>query len=143
LHVWRTKDNGGNQAYLEANCPEFTTPADQAGMWRLVALGGPTLTDATLGTRAGGTLAAVERTTANNSTLWAATSTGRVFISTNANAEPASSVSFVRLDTLAANAPGRFVTSIFVDPGERQPRLDLALGLQFQHAGSAWACVRG
>ena len=27
LSVWRTQDWGGNQAYLEANCPEFTTSA--------------------------------------------------------------------------------------------------------------------
>src|SRR5207253_2800397 len=25
--VWRTQDWAGSQAYLEANCPEFTTPA--------------------------------------------------------------------------------------------------------------------
>src|SRR5207248_10601611 len=27
-HVWRTIDNGGPQAYLEANCPEFTVSGD-------------------------------------------------------------------------------------------------------------------
>ena len=27
--VWRTQDWGGDQAYLEANCPEFTHPATQ------------------------------------------------------------------------------------------------------------------
>src|SRR5205809_6298513 len=34
----------------------------------------------------------------------------------NANADPASSVSFTRLDSLAANDPNRFVSSIYVDP---------------------------
>ena len=29
--VWRTQDWGGDQATLEANCPEFTTSADQPG----------------------------------------------------------------------------------------------------------------
>ncbi len=29
--VWRTQDWGGNQAFLEANCPEFTTSAAQPG----------------------------------------------------------------------------------------------------------------
>ena len=36
--------------------------------------------------RAGGYVVAVARTTADHSTLWAATATGRVFISQNANA---------------------------------------------------------
>ena len=31
-HVWRTKDNGGNQFVLEANCPEFTTPGTKPGL---------------------------------------------------------------------------------------------------------------
>ena len=30
--VWRTQDWGGNQAFLEANCPEFTTSAAQPGL---------------------------------------------------------------------------------------------------------------
>jgi hypothetical protein len=47
--------------------------------------------------------------------MWAATTTGRVFISKNANAA-ASSVTFTRLDTLATNDPNRFVSGIFIDP---------------------------
>jgi hypothetical protein len=30
-HVWRTKDSGGDQAHLEADCPEFTTPGNKPG----------------------------------------------------------------------------------------------------------------
>jgi hypothetical protein len=81
-----------------------------------VKLGGPKLTATTLGTRAGGDVTAVARASADASTLWTATSRGRVFISRNADAEPASSVSFKRLDSLAANAPNRYVTAIYVDP---------------------------
>ena len=46
-----------------------------------------------------------------------ATGTGRVFISKNANG-PAGSVTFTRLDTLpsATADPGRFVSSIVIDP---------------------------
>ena len=33
--VWRTQDWGGDQALLEANCPEFTTSAAQARLRRL------------------------------------------------------------------------------------------------------------
>jgi hypothetical protein len=66
--------------------------------------------------RAGGFVAAVERTPNDTSTLWAATSTGRVFISKNADAQAASGVSFTRLDSTAPNDPNRFVSGIYVDP---------------------------
>lgn len=114
--VWRTTDNGGNQAYLEANCSEFTTSAaaPDCGDWQ--RLGSGLLTASGLGDRAGGAVAAVERTPSDTNTLWSATSTGRVFISKNADAATAGSVAFTRLDSLATNDPGRFVSSIFVDP---------------------------
>jgi hypothetical protein len=68
-------------------------------------------------TRAGGLVAAVARGLASPGTLWAATGTGRVFISSNANGS-ADSVTFTRLDSLpgATASPGRFVTSISIDP---------------------------
>ena len=40
-HVWRTKDFGGDQATLEANCPEFITFGGQAGCGDFVPLGDP------------------------------------------------------------------------------------------------------
>ncbi len=115
-HVWRTKDNGGDQAFLEANCSEFTTSAANPACGDWVALDGLSLTTASRGTRAGGATAALARRTSDTSTLWAATSTGRVFISTNADADPNMAVTFTRLDTLDPNAPGRFVSGIVVDP---------------------------
>src|SRR5205814_3363619 len=62
------------------------------------------------------TFASFARTRANAGTLWVATTTGRVFISSNADAA-AGSVTFTRLDTLpsATAAPGRFVSSIYID----------------------------
>ena len=66
--------------------------------------------------RAGGNVAAIERTTADTSSAWAATTTGRVFISKNVDAEPASAVTWTRLDDDFAPTPGRFVSSIYVDP---------------------------
>ena len=30
--IWRTQDWGGNQTFLEENCPEFTTPSHAAGL---------------------------------------------------------------------------------------------------------------
>ena len=60
-------------------------------------------------------MAAIERTTADTSTAWAATTTGRVFISKNVDADPASAVSWTRLDDDVAIDPNRFVSSIYVD----------------------------
>jgi hypothetical protein len=117
--VWRTQDWGGNQAFLEANCPEFTTSAADPACGDFVRIGPPGATDLTSGTyggdRAGNFLAAIERATSNNGTMWAATATGRVFITDNAN-DSASSVLWTRLDTSAANDPPRFVSSIYIDP---------------------------
>ena len=116
--VVRTKTHGMGSmtlAELRQHCNEntgdFTVPC---GDW--VALGPTALTAAGWGDRAGGAMAAVERATTDTSTLWAATTNGRVFITSNADADPASSVAFVRLDSLAANDPGRYVTGIFIDP---------------------------
>jgi hypothetical protein len=125
--VWRTQDWGGNQAYLEANCPEFTTAFNNPACGDFVQIGPTGATDLTgaaygpdrlgscdtLGT---GCVAAIERSTTNTGTMWAATGTGRVFITDNANAPVASSVVWTRLDTAAPNAPGRFVSSIYIDP---------------------------
>ena len=125
--VWRTQDWGGDQATLEANCPEFTTPANQPGCGDFVKIGPPGSTDLT-GTAYGadrvgacsagvGCVAAIERAPSDTNTLWVATGTGRLFISTNANAA-AAAVTYTRLDTLpsATNDPGRFISGIYVDP---------------------------
>jgi hypothetical protein len=122
-HVWRTKDNGGSQSHLEANCPEFTTPGDKPGCGDWVPLGGPEgvekpgdLGAKLYGDRAGGVVGRVARAQSDKGTLWASTSTGRLFITKNADAEPAASVVFIRLDSLAANDPRRFISGIYVDP---------------------------
>jgi len=81
-------------------------------------LGPNRLTSAFWGDRSGGNVAAVERTTADTSSAWAATTTGRVFISKNVDAEPASAVSWTRLDDDVTIDPNRFVSSIFVDPAD-------------------------
>jgi hypothetical protein len=122
LSVWRTQDWAGNQAFLEANCPEFTTSGANPACGDFVRIGPAGATNLTASaadyrgtSRAGGNLAAVERTPSDTGTLWAATGTGRVFVSHNADAA-GGSVTFTRLDSLAANSPGRFVSGIYVDP---------------------------
>lgn len=68
------------------------------------------------GTDRSGTFVSVtQRSYSDRNTLWAATGTGRIFISKNAdNANPAA-VTFTRLDSLAPNSPPRYPTDIFVD----------------------------
>ncbi len=116
-HVWRTKDNGGPQAYLELHCNQFFGDfVAQCGDW--VPLGVPTLTGTFYGTdkrtATNNYVVATERASSDSSTLWAATRRGRVFISKNADAEPASSVTFTRIDTAAQ--PRRFISGIAIDP---------------------------
>jgi hypothetical protein len=122
LSVWRTQDWAGNQAFLEANCPEFTTSGANPACGDFVRIGPTGATNLTASaadyrgtTRAGGTMAAVARGSSDTATLWAATSAGRVFISKNADTTN-TSVTYTRLDSLAANSPGRFVSTISVDP---------------------------
>src|SRR5882724_8105345 len=123
LSVWRTQDWGGDQTFLEANCPEFTTAGNQPGCGDFVQIGNgipsTDLTSALWGDRSLGTVAAVVRSSTDSSTMWAATSTGRVFFSSNADAAPASVV-WERLDPSLAhtNDPGRFVSGITIDPAD-------------------------
>jgi hypothetical protein len=117
--AYRTKTFGlGSMTLEEANlhCNEWTGdfPDDvTCGDW--AELGTLRLTDAGWGDRALGAVTAVERTVADTSSGWAATSTGRVFVSTNVDADPASAVSWTRIDD-DATTPNRYVSSIFVDP---------------------------
>jgi len=117
--VWRTQDWGGDRAYLEANCPEFTTSAIQPGCGDFVRIGAPGATDLTSASygadRQFGAIAWIARTPQNTGTMWVATSTGRVFVTSNAN-DAASLVVWSRLDQTAGNDPARAISSIYVDP---------------------------
>jgi hypothetical protein len=124
--VWRTQDWAGDQAFLEANCPEFTTAAATPTCGDFVRMGpegardltAPNPVDAstTFGTdRAGGFVSRIARAPSTTGTIWASTNPGRLFISTNADA-PAASVVWRRIDTTAANDPGRFISGIYVNP---------------------------
>lgn len=129
-HVWRTKNNGGPQAFLESTCV-FPTQSSGTACGDWVPLGvrfpfdtGSTpdsanrqpgdLTSNFFGSdRQAGLIVAVERAAADAGTLWAATNMGRLFVSTNADAAAGADVAFTRIDTPAT--PGRFVTRIVVD----------------------------
>jgi hypothetical protein len=114
-HVWRTKDNGGPQPYLDQHCNEFTGDFTvQCGDWEF--LDGTTLTSAARGNRSGGAIGWISRTSGDTSTLWTATTTGRLFVSKNADLSPASAVVFNRIDSTAATSPNRPISSISIDP---------------------------
>ncbi|TDC43850.1 sialidase family protein [Micromonospora sp. KC213] len=118
LSVYRTKTFGlGDRSLAEANriCNSWTgTYEEQCGDWE--PLGTTNLTGAAWGDRAGGAVSVIQRVDSDTSTAWAATSTGRVFVTRNADAEPASAVTWTRIDS--ATTPNRFVTSIHVDPAD-------------------------
>jgi hypothetical protein len=129
-HIWRTQNNGGAQAALEATC-RFPAQSGNSTCGDWLPLGVPypfvagttpssasrkpgDLTSDFYGAdRAGGIIVAAERARSDAGTLWAATNFGRLFVSTNANAA-GSAVTFSRIDT--PMMPNRFVTRIVVHP---------------------------
>jgi hypothetical protein len=133
-HVFRSGNHGLNPAFPRADvlaaCNVWTGNGDVDGNGVYEAttdicdgfrpLGDPgtngRLTAPVWGDRSGGSVAVVERAKSDSSTLWVATSLGRVFVSKNADAAVPASVQFTRLDSLAGNDPPRYPTSIFVDP---------------------------
>jgi hypothetical protein len=130
LTAYRTKTAAlGTRTLAEANaiCNEWTGTGSPPGNYSTCGdwarLGATPLTDASWGDRGdppppGATIAvcAIERTKADTSTAWAATDSGRVFVTKNVDAEPASAVTWTRIDDEATIDPNRFVSSIYVDP---------------------------
>lgn len=125
-HVWRSKDSGGDRAYLATHCNEFTgdfNPATPCGDWQ--PLGGPAgsaagdLTGSAYGTdKSGSYVVAVARSTKDSGTMWAATRRGRVFVTHNADAADPAEVTFTRVDKDVVTAPTRFVSGIALDPAD-------------------------
>jgi hypothetical protein len=136
-HVFRSTNYGLNPTFAEAKVKEhcnvwfgdgdidengtYEPAIDVCDDWK--PLGNPgvagRLTQTGFGgDRTGGHVALVERGKNDTSTLWAATSVGRVFISKNANAGDPATVQFVRIDSLTTNAPPRYPSAVFVDPAD-------------------------
>ncbi len=123
VSVFRTTTYGiGQRSRAEAQriCNTWTgTFEKRCGDWKQT--GQVPLTSEAYGDRMGTAtllpaVAAVERSRANSNTAWAATNTGRVFISTNVDAADPSAVSWNRIDDDASVDPNRFVSSIYVNP---------------------------
>lgn len=126
--VWRSQDWGGDQAFLEANCPEFTTSAFDPDCGDFVKLGAPTFTDLTDSgiygpprygpDRQGNFMSVIQRTPANPNTVWATTGAGRVFVSDDVNVA-ADSVVWHRIDpSPGTNDPERYPTGVAIDPAK-------------------------
>ena len=116
--VYRTTTFGlGDRTIEEAHeiCNEWTGSfAETCGDWERL---GPTpLVDAAWGDRAGGAVTAIERSEGNFRTAWATTSTGRVFITRNVDAEDPADVEWTRVDDEGTIDPNRFISSIFPHP---------------------------
>jgi hypothetical protein len=115
-HVWRTPDHGGDPAYLQKHCNEFTgdfDPAFPCGDWQPL---GADLTGTSFGTdkRSSDYVVAIARPTKDTGTMWVGNRRGRLFLSRNADAVDPAAVSFTRIDS--SSTPTRFVSGIAVDP---------------------------
>ena len=137
-HVFRSDNYGVNPVFatrdaFRANCNvwygvfgdlngdnNYTLPEDACDDWK--ALGDPSpagrLTGPAYGadkTFGGSYVSVTQRAESDTNTLWAATSGGRIFVSTNANAANPTTVQFTRIDNLDPKMPARFVSDIYVD----------------------------
>jgi hypothetical protein len=109
-NVWYGDGDVDNNGVYEAPtdlCDDFKPLGDPGPDGRL--------TSPTRGDRAGGHVAVLERAYSDRNTLWAATSTGRVFVSKNANDPNPALVTFARIDDTDTDDPPRYPTAIFVD----------------------------
>jgi len=102
-------DENGKYEIPQDVCDDFKPLGDPATPGRL--------TSTAYGDRSGGMVAHLERAPGDGNTLWVATSTGRIFVSKNADNPDPAAVVFDRIDNdaTATNDPPRYPTSIFVD----------------------------
>jgi hypothetical protein len=127
-HVWRTQD-WNNQSVISnpMNDCDSRSGAITASCGDFVPMGGPAGTNNAGGltgtfyggSRTGGSVTADEPVKTDANTMWAATSTGRLFVTQNRNCgtpSNAACVLWTRLDTLSPAAPNRFISGIYVNP---------------------------
>jgi hypothetical protein len=115
-HVWRTQDNGGDQAFLDQHCNELTGDLALTGVCGNWVAIGQDLSSTAFGTdkAPGQYVVATVRAPSNSGTLWAGLRRGRVFIASNADDPNPSNVTFFRIDK--PSTPTRFVSGIAIDP---------------------------
>lgn len=120
-HVYRTQDSGGDPTFLDAHCN--TTGAfgtsDQlftgnCGDWEPIGGAAGNLVTGPAADKGGSYIVAIERGL-DADTMWVGTRRGRIFVSKNSSAAPAS-VTYTRIDTPAQ--PRRYPSGIGVDPSD-------------------------
>jgi hypothetical protein len=66
--------------------------------------------------RSGGLISTIGLAASNSNVVWAATSFGRIFVTTNAGAADPATIAWNRIDTSSSVDPPRYPTDIYVDP---------------------------
>src|SRR4029453_19319772 len=66
--------------------------------------------------RSGGLVSTIEPAASDRNTVWAATSFGRIFVTTNAGATDPAAIVWDRIDDRSTVDPPRYPTDIYVDP---------------------------
>ena len=104
--------HGGRLTYGPASlCPDPANPNPNQVWTVLCPAPYPWGTD-----RSGGHISMNEPAPSNANVVWAGTSGGRIFITTNAGAANAASIVWQRIDTTSAADPPRYPSDIYVDP---------------------------
>jgi hypothetical protein len=68
--------------------------------------------------RSGGHISANEPAPSDSNVVWAATSGGRIFVTTNAGAADPATIQWKRIDTSSSVDPERYPTDIYIDPSD-------------------------
>jgi hypothetical protein len=110
---WKAMGDAGHLGRLTygpgAACPPAATPGDP---WTVSCPAPYPWGD----DRSGGLISAIGLATSNSNVVWAATSFGRIFVTTNARAADPATIVWKRIDTSSSVDPPRYPTDIYVDP---------------------------
>ena len=114
---WKAMGNPGHPGRLTygplAACPNPANP-DPNQVWT-VACPGPYPWGED---RSGGHISFNQPAPSDANVVWAATSAGRIFITTNAGAADPASITWKRVDTTSSVDPPRYPSDIYVDPSD-------------------------
>ena len=112
---WKAMGDPGHPGRLTygpaAACPPAATPSDP---WT-VPCPAPYPWGAD---RSGGHISANEPAPSDRNVVWAATSAGRIFVTTNAGAANAASIAWTRIDPSSSVDPPRYPSDIYIDPSD-------------------------
>jgi hypothetical protein len=112
---WKPMGNAGHPGRLTygpaAACPPANNPG---GVWNTACTAPfPWGED-----RSGGHISANEPAPSDRNVVWAATSAGRIFVTTNAGAADPATIQWNRIDTSSTVDPGRYPSDIYIDPAD-------------------------